>query len=139
MAENKTKPTSVAVTDFLATVKNATQRADSFELVQVMKEITGHEPVMWGSSIIGFGTYHYKYESGREGDAVLTGFSPRSKNLSIYIMAGFKRYPEVLARLGKYKTAKSCLYIKRLADVDLDSLKQLITRSYTHMNTKYNS
>lgn len=139
MAENKTKPTAVAVADFLETVKDEAQRADSFALVQLMKEITGHDPVMWGPSIIGFGTYHYKYESGREGDSILTGFSPRSKNLSIYIMAGFERYTKILAKLGKYKTAKSCLYIKRLADIDMALLKQLITASYEHMNTKYNS
>ncbi|QCW99729.1 DUF1801 domain-containing protein [Aggregatimonas sangjinii] len=139
MAENKTKPTTVAVSDFLETVKDEAQRADSFVLVQLMKEVTGHDPVMWGPTIIGFGTYHYKYESGREGDSILTGFSPRSKSLSIYIMAGFERYPEIMANLGKYKTAKSCLYVKRLADIDMASLKQLITASYEHMNTKYNS
>lgn len=139
MAENKTKPTSVAVSDFLATVSDLTQRADSYVLIDMMKEITNHDPLMWGTSIIGFGNYHYKYDSGREGDTVLTGFSPRSKNIAIYILAGFERYPEILATLGKYKTAKSCLYIKRLSDVNLNSLRQLITASYEHMNTKYNN
>ena len=139
MAENETQPTAVAVSDFVVTVKDEALKADSFALVQMMKEITGHDAMMWGPCIIGFGSYHYKYDSGREGDAALTGFSPRNKNLSVYIIVGFGHDPEIVVNLGKYRTAKSCLYIKRLADVNAAMLKQLIAASYEHMNTEYKS
>jgi hypothetical protein len=98
-----------------------------------MKQVTKSEPKMWGSSIVGFGTYHYKYESGREGDWFITGFSPRKQNLTLYIMGGFARYDELMKQLGKHKTGKSCLYIKYLADVDLPTLKKLIQESVSHM------
>ncbi|MBT8301536.1 MAG: DUF1801 domain-containing protein, partial [Maribacter sp.] len=115
------------------------QRQDSVKLVDLMKEITGEDPVMWGPSIIGFGSYHYKYDSGREGDMLLTGFSPRKQNLSLYIMAGFSNYGNLMQKLGKYKTGKSCLYIKRLSEINIDVLKELIKASFDHHNNKYNN
>ena len=139
MSQNKTRPTTTSVTSFLDSVEDEIQRRDSHTLISIMKEITGEEPVMWGSSIIGFGSYHYKYNSGREGDMLLTGFSPRKQNLSLYIMAGFTKYEELLQKLGKHKTGKSCLYIKRLSEINTDVLIELIKASYDHYNHKYNS
>ena len=139
MAENKTKPTQVSVVDFLEALTDERKKSDCYVLLDIMKKITGEEPVMWGPGIVGFGSYHYTYETGREGDMILTGFSPRAQNISIYVMAGFERYPELIQKLGKHKTGKSCLYIKRLSDIDMDVLLELITTSYVHMNTKYNS
>ena len=101
----------------------------SFEIAKMMKQVTKAEPKMWGTSIVGFGTYHYKGKSGREGDWMLVGFSPRKQNLTLYIMAGFDRYDELLKKLGKYTTGKSCLYIKKLADVDKKVLKELVSES----------
>ena len=103
----------------------------------MMKEVTGAEPQMWGPSIVGFGAYHYKYESGREGDWFLVGFSPRKQNLTLYIMAGFKRYEELLAKLGKHKTGKSCLYLNKLADVDEEVLRQMVAASVEYLSKKY--
>ncbi|MBT8296829.1 MAG: DUF1801 domain-containing protein [Maribacter sp.] len=139
MTQNKTRPTAVAVTSFLDSVEDEIQRQDSIKLVELMKEITGEDPVMWGPSIIGFGSYHYKYDSGREGDMLLTGFSPRKQNLSLYIMAGFSNYGSLMQKLGKYKTGKSCLYIKRLSEINIDVLKELIKASFDHHNNKYNN
>jgi len=102
-----------------------------------MKQISSEEPKMWGTSIVGFGNYHYKYESGREGDFMKVGFSPRKTSLTLYIMPGFKRYDDLMEKLGKYKTGKSCLYIKKLEDVDQDVLKELICSSFDHMTKKY--
>ncbi len=102
-----------------------------------MKEITGEEPTLWGDSIVGFGRYHYTYESGREGDWFLTGFSPRKQNLTLYIMAGFDDYDDLMNKLGKYKTGKSCLYVKKLQDIDLPILKQLIKQSVVHTSKTY--
>lgn len=133
MAENKTRPTAENVQKFLDGVENERKRADSFEILRLMQEITGEEPVMWGPSIVGFGKYHYKYESGREGDAPLAGFSPRAQNLTLYIMAGFDGEDALLRTLGKHKTGKSCLYINKLADVDMDVLREMVRRSYEHM------
>jgi len=137
MSANKTQPTTIEPASFIAAVEDETKRADGFRLLELMGSITGAEPVMWGPSIIGFGNYHYKYESGREGDFFLTGFSPRKTALTLYIMAGFSRYEDLMARLGKYKTGKSCLYIKRLSDVDEDVLSELITESVKHMRATY--
>ncbi len=114
MSANKTRPNNASVISFLDKVEDQVQKRDSYTLIDIMKEITGEEPVIWGSSIIGFGSYHYKYDSGREGDMMLTGFSPRKQNLSLYIMAGFTKYEKLMQKFGKYKTGKSCLYIKRL-------------------------
>lgn len=127
--EPKTVPTETDPKDFVATVADEQKRADAQWVMQMMEEVTGAPPVMWGPSIIGFGTYHYVYESGREGDWMLTGFSPRKAALSIYLMSGVAREEELLARLGKYKTGKSCLYVKRLSDVDTDVLRELVAVS----------
>jgi hypothetical protein len=133
MAENKTKPTGSSVTQYLEQVENDRKREDSFKIMKIMEEVTGEDPVMWGSSIVGFGSYHYKYESGREGDMPLTGFAPRKQNLTLYIMDGFDEYDDLLSRLGKYKTGKSCLYIKNLEDVDPSVLRELVAKSVDHM------
>ena len=139
MSQNKTRPNTTSVTSFLDRVKDEIQRRDSYTLISIMNEITGEEPVMWGPSIIGFGSYHYKYDSGREGDMMLTGFSPRKQSLSLYIMAGFTKYEALMQKLGKHKTGKSCLCIKRLSEINTDVLMELIKASYNHYNHKYNS
>jgi hypothetical protein len=136
MSESKTRPTKVKVEDFLNAVEHPTRKADGFELLRIMKDITKKKPVMWGPSIVGFGSYHYKYESGREGDMPIVGFSPRKTSLSLYIMPGFEQYEEILGRLGKHKIGKSCLYISKLTDVDISVLKELIEKSVKHMETK---
>lgn len=133
MAELKTKPTEQKVNDFIAAVEHEGKRSDANVLVKLMKEITKSEPQMWGASIIGFGSYHYKSASGREGDWFLTGCSPRKQSLSIYIMAGFDNYPELMSKLGKHKTGKGCLYVNKLEDIDLEVLKKLITASVAHL------
>ncbi|MBN2472691.1 MAG: DUF1801 domain-containing protein [Anaerolineae bacterium] len=132
MAQNKTTPGQGSVTAFLQTVEEQ-RRADCETLVALMQEVTGEPPVMWGDSMVGFGSYHYKYASGREGDWFVVGFSPRKQNLTLYIMAGFEEYEALLARLGKHTTGKSCLYVKRLADVDMDALRELVRQSVAHM------
>jgi len=136
MAELKTKPNKVSVEKFLNSVKDEKKRNDSFGILEMMKKITKDEPVMWGTSIVGFGKYHYKYASGREGDWFLTGFSPRKQNLTIYIMSGFKRYNALMKKLGKHKTGSSCLYINKLEDLDMKVLKELITESVKYMKNK---
>ena len=128
-AELKTKANDASVTDFLNSVEDEQKRKDSFEILRLMKEITQEQPVMWGPSIIGFGSYHYKYDSGREGDSLMMGFSPRKQNITLYILPGFERYQVLMKKLGKHTTGKSCLYIKRLSDVDKDVLKELMTES----------
>jgi len=133
MAELKTKPNNGSVEEFLDSVENEKRRKDSFKVLDLMKTVTGHEPKMWGDSIIGFGTYHYKYASGREGDWFLTGFSPRKQNLTLYIMAGFDEYEALLGKLGKYKIGKSCLYINKIEDIDIEVLKKLVKQSADHM------
>lgn len=132
-ADNKTKPTKKDVTDFLGQVEPEQKRKDCLAILEMMHQATQAEPKMWGDSIIGFGEYHYKYASGREGDWFLTGFSPRKQNISLYIMAGFKRYEELMSKLGKYKTGKSCLYINKLADIDEAVLKELIQLSANYV------
>jgi hypothetical protein len=133
MAELKTKPTDMSVENFLDGIDDERKRQDSFAILEMMKQITGAEPKMWGDTMVGFGDYHYKYESGREGNTFLTGFSPRKQNLTLYIMAGFDEQDALLNKLGKHKTGKSCLYINKLADVDQSVLKEMIERSYNHM------
>ena len=133
MAELKTKPTAQSIESFLSRISDDQKREDCFTLLELMKQVTKTEPQMWGSSIVGFGSYHYTYASGREGDWPLTGFSPRKQNLTLYIMAGFDQYDELLKNLGKHTVGKSCLYIKRLADVDLPTLTELVRQSVTHM------
>lgn len=139
MAELKTQENDASVEAFLASVDHDKRREDSFAMLALMKEVTGEEPRMWGTSIVGFGHYHYKYKSGREGEWFLTGFSPRKQNLTLYIMSGFDDYDALLARLGKYKTGKSCLYVKRLDDVDEGVLQQLIDESVQHMRNIYST
>ena len=138
MAELKTKLNDASVEKFLNSVPDEMKRNDCFTILRLMKKITKSEPKMWGSSIVGFGTYHYKYESGREGDWFLTGFSPRKQNLTLYIMSGFNKYDKLMKKLGKYKTGKSCLYINSLEDVDKKVLKDLITESFKYMSKRYN-
>jgi hypothetical protein len=133
MAELKTKPNNQNVDEFLNQVVDEKKRQDSYEILRLMKEATNLEPKMWGDSMIGFGSYHYKYKSGHDGDTFLTGFSPRKQNMTIYIMSGFELYGELLNKLGKYTTGKSCLYIKRLEDVDPGILKELVKQSVQHM------
>jgi hypothetical protein len=133
MSENKTRPTDKDVIDFLNNVDHTTRREDAFTLLEMMRELTGAEPVMWGGSIVGFGSYHYKYESGREGDMPLVGFSPRKQSMTLYIIPGFDDYDDLLEALGKHKIGKSCLYVNKLADVDLDVLRKLVKTSYEHM------
>jgi hypothetical protein len=133
VAELKTKSNRASVPTFLKSVEDPRARADCAALVTLMQQITKCEPTMWGPSIVGFGSYHYVYESGREGDWFLTGFSPRKQNLTLYIMAGFSGYESLLAQLGPHKTGKSCLYIKRLEDVHLPTLKKMIQQSVAHM------
>ena len=137
MATQKTRETAASVEEFLNGIENRTRREDGLAMLGLMREVTGEEAQMWGSSIVGFGSYHYVYESGREGDAMLTGFSPRKQNLAIYVMPGFSAYDSLLDKLGKHKTGKSCLYINKLADVDLKVLKTLVRRSVQVMRKKY--
>ena len=136
MAEPKTKKTAASVKDFLNSVPDERKRKDSFAILKLMQEVTGAKPAMWGPSIVGFGSYHYKYASGREADWPLAGFSPRKQNLTLYIMAGFDGYGELLGKLGKHKTGKVCVYINRLEDVDLATLKELVRRSVEHMRRR---
>ncbi len=137
MTENKTKPTGTDVDAFIETVDHPTRKADAIRLKELMTRISGEEAVLWGDSLIGFGTYHYKYESGREGDFFLTGFSPRKTSLSLYIQGVFPERDEILSRLGKHKTGRACVYVNKLADVDLDVLEELISTSLVHMRATY--
>lgn len=136
MAELKTKPTKVSVTKFIASVPDGRRRAECRQLMKVMKAATGKRPVMWGPSIIGYGSYHYKYASGHEGDCCLAGFSPRKAALTVYILPGFARFGALLKELGKHKKSVSCLYITRLSDVDLDVLEELIRGSVAALHAR---
>jgi hypothetical protein len=134
MPEQKTKPTEGSVDSFLNGVADAQQRADAFQLVEVMKEITGQPPKLWGPTMVGFGQYHYVYASGHEGDAFLAGFSPRKGALTLYFYAGLdQRFAAQLQKLGKFKTSKGCLYIKKLADVDLAVLREMIRDNVAYL------
>ena len=137
MADLKTKPTEASVLEFLNSIENETRRKDGFRLLELFNSIMDEPAVMWGDSIVGYGTYHYKYESGHEGDMLITGFSPRKQNFSLYIMPGFTGKEELLDKLGKHKLGKSCLYINKLADVDLMVLKELIEKGVKYMREKY--
>lgn len=136
MAELKTKKTVASVEDFLAGITPEKKRQDAAALCELMKKATKLEPKMWGSSMIGFGDYHYKYESGHEGDTFLVGFSPRKANLTVYIMPGFEQYEELLSKLGKHKTGKSCLYLNTLDDVDLPTLRKIIQSAFADMKKR---
>jgi len=137
MAENKTRPTTMDPAAFIQSIDHPTRCADGVVLLELMTKITGWDATMWGPSIIGFGSYHYKYDSGREGDFLRTGFSVRKANLVIYIMPGYSDFGEILGRIGKYKMGKSCLYINKLADIDLTVLEELVRAGLDDMAKKY--
>ncbi|QQA43735.1 DUF1801 domain-containing protein [Pelagovum pacificum] len=137
MTENKTQPTGSDVTAFLEAVENPVRRADGLALDALFRDVTGYGPRMWGPTIVGYGRYHYRYDSGREGDFLATGFSPRKANLSIYIMPGYQDYGTILARLGKHKLGKSCLYVNRLSDIDTDVLSELIRAGLRDLDARW--
>ena len=137
MAENKTKPTAEAVEAFLAKVTPDARREDARAICEMMARLSGWPAVMWGTSIVGFGRYHYRYESGREGDSLVIGFSPRKPSPVLYLNPGVEQFPELLARLGPHTTGASCLYVKRLSDVDLGVLEAMIVESLAFMRAKY--
>ena len=137
MSEIKTRPTDASVEAFIDAVDHPRRREDARTLLDLMQRVTGEQPVMWGPSIVGYGSYHYRYASGQEADWPVVGFSPRKQNLSIYIMTGFEESDELLSRLGKHKTGKSCLYVNKLADVDLDVLEKLVRASVAEMKRRY--
>ena len=137
MSENKTKRTNASVDEFLAAVENDRRRNDAVTVCELMQEVTGEEPVMWGPTMVGFGTYHYKYASGREGDWFLAGVAPRKANLVVYIMSGFKGHAALMDKLGKHKTGSSCLFINKLDDIDMDILRELVRRSVEHVSNAY--
>jgi len=135
MSENKTRPNSKSVISFLNSLENEEKRRDAHALLELFINITHERPVMWGESIVGFGSYHYKYNSGREGDMPMVGFSPRKSNFSIYIMSGFSSQQRLLEKLGTHKTGKSCLYIKGLSGINIEVLSELVKSSYLHYKT----
>lgn len=137
MSENKTQATPVCVDEFLATIEPEQKREEARQLTALFAKVTGFEPVMWGPSIIGYGRYHYVYESGREGDFLATGFSPRKAQHSIYILPGYTDFGPILARLGKHSKGKACLYVKRLSDIDMDVLAELIAAGLKDLDAKW--
>ncbi len=130
--ENKTKKTKASVLSFVSSLEDEQVISDCHELIRIMKDVSGHDPKMWGSNIIGFDSYHYKYESGREGDSCIIGFSPRKGKITVYLVDGTSRYPELFAKLGKHTTGKVCVYFKRLSDINTSVLTELIERSYAY-------
>ena len=139
MAKNKTTETQNSVTDFINAVENEVKRKDAFELLKIIQETTGFEPKMWGPSIIGFGSYHYKYDSGHEGDAPLAGFSPRKTALTVYFYLPEEKREELLSKLGKHTSSKACIYIKKLADINIEILKKIILLSTQYTQKLYPS
>ena len=139
MADLKTRPTRASVTAFVAAIEDREMRADAKKVAAMMRRATGKRARMWGPSIVGYGRYHYRYASGREGEFMITGFSPRRQALTVYIMPGFGHFAKLMSKLGKYKTGKSCLYIKRLADVDETVLERLIQDSVEYMRQHYDT
>ena len=137
MAELKTKPTTKSVDDFIDSVTPEWKRDDTRILLSLMKKVTGEQPIMWGDSIIGFGSYHYKYKSGQEGDWFLAGFSPRKQSMTVYIMGGFKGAEAILEKLGKHKKSVGCLYFKRLDDIEIELLEDLIEKSIEALKQRY--
>ena len=137
MTELKTNRNDGDVVAYLGSVENQRRREDALVLLDVFESIMDEAAKMWGNSIVGFGSYHFKYDSGREGDWFLTGFAPRKQALTLYVMPGFEHYEQLLARLGKHKIGKSCLYINKLADVDMQVLRELIAESVAHMRRSY--
>ena len=140
MAKNKTTETNESITDFINTfIEDEVKRNDTFELIKIMQEVTHFEPKMWGPSIIGFGSYHYKYDSGHEGDAPLVGFSPRKAAISLYVYTSPDDRDELLSKLGEHKASKGCIYIKKLADIDVEVLKDLVLHSLENLKKLYPS
>jgi hypothetical protein len=139
MAEPTTRPTRASVTAFMAAIEDRQMRTDAKKVAAMMRRVTGKRATMWGPGIVGYGRYHYRYASGREGEFMITGFAPRKQALTVYIMPGFSRFDKLMAKLGKYKTGKSCLYIKRLADVDEAVLERLIRESVGYMRKHYDT
>lgn len=139
MAENKTKPNKTSVTAFINGIEDEQRRRDVKKVAAMMREATGSRARMWGANIVGYGQYHYKYDSGREGDFMITGFSPRKQALTLYVIPGFKHFETLMSKLGKYKTGKSCLYIRKLSDVDEKVLKRLIVASVRYMRKNYDT
>nr|WP_278011971.1 DUF1801 domain-containing protein [Flavobacterium gyeonganense] len=139
MGKNKTTETERSVIDFINTAPDEAKRKDALELLKIMQEVTGFEPKMWGSGIIGFGNYHYKYESGHEGEAPLTGFSPRKDAVSLYLSSSFENKEELLSKFGKHKAGKGCIYIKKLTDINAEILKQMISLSVDYLKKSYPS
>jgi len=137
MAQNKTTENDLSVPDFLNTVTDENKRADCFNLLDIIVETTGFKAKMWGTSIVGFGSYHYKYESGRAGDAPLFGFSPRKDAIALYLSSEFKNREELLAKFGKHKTAKACVYIKKMSDIHVEVLKEMVTNSVARISSLY--
>jgi hypothetical protein len=137
MAGNSTRPTAQSVEEFLESIDDERRRREAFELDALFRRVTGWSPVMWGPSIVGYGAYHYRYESGREGDSLATGFSPRKAKHSIYIMPGYADFGTILERLGKHSKGRSCLYITRLANIDLDVLAELIRAGLDELATRW--
>src|SRR5690606_2776598 len=135
--ENKTKPTSESVEKFIQSVENEQKRKDSFELIELMQKITGEKAKMWGLSIIGFGNYHYKYASGHEGDAPLVGFSPRKSAISLYVFTGLVEHEHLLNGLGKFTMGKACIYVKKLADIDLNVLEKIMKETIQFLDKNY--
>ena len=136
--ENKTKETRESVEEFIERFADSEQKKkDSFELIKLMKKVTGEEPKMWGPSIVGFGSYHYKYDSGHEGDAPLCGFSPRKSAISLYVFTGLDSHEDLLENLGKFKTGKACIYVKKLADIDLKAVEKIIKETIKFLDEKY--
>jgi len=137
MAKNKTSETSKSVEDFINSLKDETKRKDSFELAKLLKDQTGFDPKMWGPGIIGFGSYHYRYESGREGESPLVGFSPRANALALYLSGHFEKREQLLPELGKYKSDKGCIYVKTLADINIKILQEMVTNHIAHIRKLY--
>ena len=137
MAENKTKATDASVESYFSAIEDEAKRKDCEALAKLMTGATKHQPKMWGTSIVGFGSYHYKYESGREGDSCLTGFSSRKGDITVYLSASFPRREELLSKLGKHKMSKTCLHVRKLSDVDLKVLEQLIASSVEESKRRY--
>jgi hypothetical protein len=139
MAKNKTVQTDSSVTEFIDKIENEVKRDDCFELVEIFRSVGGHDPKMWGPSIIGFGSYHYKYESGREGDAPVGAFSPRKDSIVLYLGSEFKKREDLILQLGKHRSTKGCFYIKKLEDIDVVILKKMIKNSMDHITKLYPS
>ena len=138
MVKNKTEFTDKSVNNFLQTIENEQKREDSYELIALMEQLTGEKAKMWGSTIVGFGNYHYKYESGHESNAPLVGFSPRKTAISLYVFTGLQEHEHLLENLGKFTMGKACIYVKKLADINLNVLTVLMNHSIDYVSTKYN-